>query len=76
MMRKAICSLVLLCGLVGCGVVENSIENSLTDIDGWDLSACVDGFGTCWELFNDNSDRILGGEVTIINNLSPQAWND
>lgn len=41
----------------GCGI----LENSLTDISGWDLSACVDGFDTCYELFDDNSDLIFSG---------------
>jgi len=49
--------LLLSCLLSGCDL----IENQLTDISGWDLSACYDGFGTCWELFTDNSDKIYGG---------------
>lgn len=48
---------ILLSSLCGC----NLIENQLTDISGWDLSACYDGFNTCWELFTDNSDKIYGG---------------
>ena len=67
---KKILSIIFCVGVLfiaGCGVVENS----LTDISGWDLSACVDGFDTCWDLFWDNSDRILGGEPAIIENLTP-----
>ena len=41
----------------GCGLVESSVTN----IQGWDLSACIGGgFDVCWELFSDNSDQILG----------------
>ena len=42
----------------GCGVVELA----LTDLDGWNLSACSGGgFNTCWQLFRDNDEKIFGG---------------
>lgn len=47
------------------GVVGGCLEASLTDISGWDLSACVDGFDTCYDLFFDNEEKILGGETLI-----------
>ncbi len=41
----------------GCGIVEFA----LTDLNGWDLSACAGGgFDVCWELFTDNEDNIFG----------------
>ena len=51
--------IILLCS--GC----EPIEWFLSDISGWNLSACVDGFNTCYELFMDNSDRILGGPAVV-----------
>lgn len=42
----------------GCGVVETATTN----IYGWNLSACIGGgFDVCFELFTDNSDKIIGG---------------
>lgn len=58
-MKKIAIVVLLVLFISGCGV----IENSLVDINGWDLSACVDGHEVCWELFWDNSDRLLGEEV-------------
>lgn len=66
-LSRILCIAISLLLISGCGI----LENSLTDIDGWDLSACVSGYDTCLELFLDNSDRILGGEQVIINNLTP-----
>jgi len=51
--------LIVMCG--GCNILEQSVS----DVGGWDLSACVGDFGTCWELFWDNSDRFEGGFVNI-----------
>lgn len=42
----------------GCGV----IESSMTNVYEWDLSACTGGgFDVCFELFTDNSGKIIGG---------------
>ena len=57
MKTKLLTGILFVSLLSGC----NLIENSLTNISGWDLSACYDGFSTCYELFTDNSDKILGG---------------
>lgn len=42
------------------GPLDCVLENSLTNINNWDLSACVNGFDTCFELFQDNRDQIVG----------------
>jgi len=65
MKKLRLLSLFLLpiCGFVGC------IEAGVTDIRGWDLSACVSGFDTCYELFMDNSNLILDGENNVIYTL-------
>ncbi|KKM95015.1 hypothetical protein LCGC14_1192460 [marine sediment metagenome] len=47
--------------LIGC----SAAEFLLSDISGWDFSACVDGFSTCRELLEDNQDKIFGGQETI-----------
>jgi len=48
----------------GCGAVEFG----LSDVSGWDLSACgedFDSFSVCSDLFFDNEELILGGETLI-----------
>lgn len=48
----------------GCGFLEHQAGNALSDLDGWDLSACVEsgcGRETCLQLFLDNDRMILGG---------------
>ena len=45
--------MLLLVQCCGC----NILEHAASDINGWDLSACVKNFGTCWELYMDNSDK-------------------
>lgn len=53
--------LVLFLGVSGCSLIKESVS----DINGWDLSACVDDPDTCCELFSDNQERILGGQTLI-----------
>lgn len=51
--------LLILCN--GCDL----FSIPLTNINGWDLSACAEGFGlsdVCIDLFTDNADKILGEE--------------
>ena len=54
-MRKFTCTLVLticLFSCVGCEWVENVVKNVLSDVNVFDVSACVekqDGTITCWE---------------------------
>jgi len=62
--RKNVLSFLLIsiffCFLSGCTL----FEYVLSDVSGWDLSACIDGFDTCFELFLDNSDKVGGDFVT------------
>lgn len=65
-LRKTLVSIfVLLLGLslTGCSLIERSVSN----IRGWDLSACVgkDEFKVCRELFLDNQEKILGGRTLV-----------
>lgn len=66
-MRKlaAMCLMVLLVLPLGGCILDGTAEWALTDISGWDLSACWSGFGTCYELFTDNQEMILGGQTMI-----------
>lgn len=54
--------------IAGCGFIEGQLGNALSDIKGWDLSACAEssqGREVCFELFRDNDRRILGGMSTV-----------
>lgn len=55
-MRKIYLALFLVIGLVaiGCGSVAEKVAG---DINGWDISACVSGFDTCWDLYKDNESK-------------------
>lgn len=59
-MKKSL-FLIIICFLSNICMGCKLVENSLTDISGWDLSACSDHLSVCTELFTDNSDKILGG---------------
>lgn len=52
-------------GCSGC----NLLEGDVNDIGGWDISACVSGFDTCWELFWDNSDKFEDGFVDAMGTI-------
>jgi len=60
---------VVLCLMGGCllatGCLDRTAERALADISGWDLTACWGGIGTCYELFMDNQENILGGQSAI-----------
>ncbi len=43
----------------GCSLTDRIFEGVLSDVEGWDLSACVDGFSTCVELITDNQDKFI-----------------
>jgi hypothetical protein len=46
--------------LTGCDLAEWT----LSDVYDWNLSACgesFDSFGTCWQLYWDNADRLVSG---------------
>jgi len=51
-----ILTISLLC-ITGCRLLESATD----DVGGWDVSACVSGFDTCWNLFWDNSEKFEGG---------------
>lgn len=55
-------------GLVLCSGCD-LLEDAVSDINDWDVSACVDGFGTCWELFWDNSDKFEDGFVDAMEGI-------
>lgn len=56
---------LMLCS--GC----NILEGLASDVGGWDVSACVAGFDTCWELFTDNADKFEDGFVEAMDALVP-----
>lgn len=58
-----ICSL----GCSGCRLLESAVSN----VGGWDISACIGGLDICWELFLDNSDKFEDGFVDAIDTLVP-----
>jgi len=62
--------LLIICLLIfsGCGLLERMTSN----INGWDISACVDGFDVCWEFFWDNSDKFEDGFVEAMGTLVPE----
>jgi len=65
---KLLCLIGIICELFflsGCNLLENAVSN----VGGWDISACIDGFGTCWELYSDNQDKFNDSFATAINGL-------
>lgn len=59
---------VLVILLSGCDL----LSSYASDISGWNVSACTEdtsAFGTCFSLFWDNRDKILGGEAAISQTL-------
>jgi len=56
-----------LCGLaLGTWLLASPLGCLLTDIGGWDLSACVEeDLTTCFVLFSDNQEQILGGQTLV-----------
>ena len=62
--------LFAVCGFTwfSCSALEEFAGGQLEDIEGWDMSACVEsscGRETCLELFLDNDTSILGGQTAI-----------
>lgn len=55
-MYKILCTLFFMICLLGCNGCK-PLENLASDVNSWNLSACVSGFGTCWELYFDNKDK-------------------
>ncbi len=54
----------------GC-LHERLVEGAVSNVAGWDVSACVSGFGTCWDLFWDNSEKFEDGFVAALDGLGP-----
>ena len=54
------CKMILI-GIVFVSMIMGTgcdlLESAVSDVDGWDLSACVSGIDTCWELYTDNTDK-------------------
>lgn len=67
-MKYILIAIALLAGLIcgtGCDL--------LTNIDGWNLSACEEEWSVCTNLFFDNQTKILGGQTAIEATLD--WWN-
>lgn len=45
------------------------LDNAVSDVGGWDISACLDGFSTCFELFTDNTDKFAAGFEDALSGL-------
>ncbi len=74
-MSRIVCTLILTAALFltsGC-LHKRLVEGVVGNVGGWDVSACVTGFGTCWELFWDNSTRFEDGFVDALDSLGPQT---
>ncbi len=69
--RKILYTFFLTICFLGCGGCK-LIEGMVSDVGTWDLSACVDGFDVCWELFFDNADKFEDGFVDGMNTLFPE----
>jgi hypothetical protein len=59
----AICCLTALIG--GCDIMNYA----LSDVSGWNLSACTEEYSVCWNLFWDNRSHIQGGATAVENLL-------
>jgi len=52
-------------GNSGCDLLENAVSN----VGGWDLGACIDGYDTCWNLYFDNRDHFDNGFLITLEEL-------
>lgn len=68
MVGRILCILILTICTFCCNGC-NLLENLTSDIDGWDISACISGFDTCWELYFDNADKFEDGFIDAINTI-------
>lgn len=71
-LRGKILSVIFLTCLVLCGGCR-LLESAASDVQGWDLSACVSGFDTCWELLWDNSEKFEDSFVEAMDELVPKG---
>ncbi len=58
-MKKLFCISLIICSIGGC------FTSQLTNILGWDLSACTNDPMVCAELFLDNQSQIIGEDAAI-----------
>ncbi len=65
-MSKILCTIVLAVCLFGCSGCK-LLEKAVSDVGGWDVSACVGDMDVCWELFRDNSDKFEDGFTDAMN---------
>jgi len=63
--RRSVALFLMAGCLLAAGCFDRTAEWALADISGWDLTACWGGMGTCYELFVDNQENILGGQSAI-----------
>jgi hypothetical protein len=68
---NVIAAFLIIIGLLLCSGCR-LLETVASDVGGWDMSACVSSFDTCWELFTDNTDKFEGGFVDAIGSISPE----
>jgi len=61
-MKKTLIGLVfviVMCMSSGCKATDWILEGVLSDVEGWDLSACASKLSVCIELFTDNQDKFI-----------------
>lgn len=71
-MSRIACTLILTAALFltsGC-LHEGLVEGAVSNVAGWDVSACVSGFSTCWELFTDNAEKFEGGFADALDSIT------
>jgi len=64
-MKKKMFLCIALLLVSGCG----ALEYAASDVNDWDVSACVDGFDVCWDLFWDNSEKFEDGFTEALDAL-------
>lgn len=67
-MNRILCTLFFTICLLGCNGCK-PLENLTNDVSGWNLSACVSDFGTCWKLYFDNRNKFANGFAGAMNAL-------
>lgn len=67
-MCRISCIVILAVCLFWCGGC-NILEYATSDVAGWDVSACISGFDTCFELWRDNTDKFDDAFSDAMENL-------
>jgi hypothetical protein len=68
-MSKICRTLILTICLFGCSGCK-LLESLTSDVGGWNLSACVSGLDTCWDLYWDNSSQFEDGFIDTVERLT------